>query len=125
MAEYDMTLAAGVSSDTQRIARSLRQRDVTLLQALVEQYQYRLVRYLIYLLGRRDDVDDLVQETWLRVLGRGRSHDGHSRFEPWLFAIARNLAFDHMRKRRMISLDTTEDGPENLAPQSVISDAPS
>jgi RNA polymerase sigma-70 factor, ECF subfamily len=117
MAEYDMTLAVGVSSDTQRIARGLRQRDVTLLQALVEQYQYRLVRYLIYLLGRHDDVDDLVQETWLRVLERGQSYDGHSRFEPWLFTIARNLAIDQMRRRRMVSLETEGDG-ESPSPVS-------
>src|SRR3984885_4397782 len=109
MAEYDMTLAAGVSSDTQRIARGLRQRDVALLQTLVEQYQYRLVRYLIYLLGKHDEVDDLVQETWLRVLERGRSYDGHSRFEPWLFAIARNLTIDHLRQRRIFSLDSGSD----------------
>jgi len=121
MAEYDMTLAVGVSSDTQRIARGLRQRDVTLLQALVEQYQYRLVRYLIYLLGRRDDVDDLVQETWLRVLERGQSYDGRSRFEPWLFTIARHLAIDHMRKRRTVSLEAEDDGE----PQSPASGDPS
>jgi RNA polymerase sigma-70 factor (ECF subfamily) len=76
---------------------------------LVVEYQFRLVRYLIYLLGRRDFVDDLVQETWLRVLERGRSYDGHSRFEPWLFAIARNLTIDHLRKRRIFSLDSGSD----------------
>jgi RNA polymerase sigma-70 factor (ECF subfamily) len=114
MVEYDMTLAAGASSDTQRIARGLRQRDVTLLHALVEQYQYRLVRYLIYLLGRHDEIDDLVQETWLRVLERGRSYDGRSRFEPWLFTIARHLAIDHIRKRRTVSLEAEDDGESPL-----------
>jgi RNA polymerase sigma-70 factor, ECF subfamily len=118
MVEYDMTLAAGVSSDTQRIARGLRQRDVALLHALVEQYQYRLVRYLIYLLGRHDEVDDLVQETWLRVLERGRSYDGRSRFEPWLFTIARHLAIDHMRKRRTVSLEAEDDGESPLPASS-------
>ena len=123
MAEYDMTLAVGVSSDTQRIARGLRQRDVTLLQALVEQYQYRLVRYLIYLLGRRDEVDDLVQETWLRVLERGSSYDGHSRFEPWLFRVARNIALDAMRKRQNLSLDSDDD--DGRPPPSPASSEPS
>jgi RNA polymerase sigma-70 factor (ECF subfamily) len=118
MVEYDMTSAAGVSSDTQRIARGLRQRDVTLLHALVEQYQYRLVRYLIYLLGRHDEVDDLVQETWLRVLERGRSYDGRSRFEPWLFTIARHLAIDHLRKRRTVSLEAEDDGESPLPASS-------
>jgi len=120
-----MTLAGDRNSDTRQIARGLRQGDVALLQALVEQYQYRLVRYLIYLLGRRDLVDDLVQETWLRVLERGRSYDGRSRFEPWLFTIARNLTIDQMRKRRVFSLDTNDGPEEDAAPLSPVSDAPS
>ncbi|WP_353072277.1 RNA polymerase sigma factor [Tunturiibacter gelidoferens] len=97
-----------MESDTRQIALGLRQGDVVVLEALVEQYQYRLVRYLIYLLGRRDGVDDLVQETWLRVLERGSSYDGHSRFEPWLFRVARNIAVDAMRKRRNLSLDSDD-----------------
>jgi RNA polymerase sigma factor (sigma-70 family) len=99
-----------MESDTQQIALGLCQGDVIVLEALVEQYQYRLVRYLIYLLGRRDGVDDLVQETWLRVLERGSSYDGHSRFEPWLFRVARNIALDVMRKRPMFSPDSNDDG---------------
>ena len=98
-----------MQSDTLQIALGLRQGDVVVLEALVERYQYRLVRYLIYLLGRRDGVDDLVQETWLRVLERGSSYDGHSRFEPWLFRVARNIAVDAMRKRRTLSLDSDDD----------------
>src|ERR1700691_6372477 len=104
MFEDDGALAGIVSTETQQIARGLRQRDVALLHALVGQYQYRLVRYFTYLLGRRDPVDDLVQETWLRVLERGHSYDGQSRFEPWLFTVARNLALDYVRKRPAFSL---------------------
>jgi RNA polymerase sigma-70 factor (ECF subfamily) len=87
----------------------LRRKDVAVLETLVGQYQYRLVRYLVFLLGRRDGVDDLVQETWLRVLERGDTYDGRYRFEPWLFRVARNIALDVMRKRPMFSLDSNED----------------
>ena len=107
-----------MESDTQRIALGLRQRDVAVLETLVEQYQYRLVRYLVSLLGRHDGVDDLVQETWLRVLERGGSYDGHSRFEPWLFRVARNIALDAMRKRPMFSLDSNEDDGVRPSPAS-------
>jgi RNA polymerase sigma-70 factor, ECF subfamily len=113
MFEYDGTMAVAGNTDTQRIARGLRQRDVALLHDLVVEYHFRLVRYLIYLLGRRDSVDDLVQETWLRVLEHGRSYNGHSRFEPWLFAIARNLTIDHLRQRRIFSLDSSSDDPND------------
>ena len=107
-----------MESDTRQIALGLRRGDVVVLEALVEQYQYRLVRYLIYLLGRRDWVDDLVQETWLRVLRRGSSYDGQSRFEPWLFRVARNIAVDAMRRRRMSGLDSNDDDDVRLAPAS-------
>ncbi len=104
-----MALAAEGKSETLEIARGLRGRDLEVINALVAQYHYRLVRYLIYLTGTREDVDDLVQETWLRILERGRTYDGHSRFEPWLFAIARNLTLDHLRKRRVLSLDVADE----------------
>lgn len=111
-----------MTSNTQQIALGLRRRDLALLQELVEQYQYRLVRYLIYLLGKREGVEDLVQETWLRVLERGASYDGTARFEPWLFTIAHNLVIDITRRRRTESLESRE---SNEQPADVVSRAPS
>ncbi len=125
MFDHDVTTVAYMERDAQQIARNLRRKDVAFLQTLVEQYQYRLVRYLIYLLGRRDGVDDLVQETWLRVLERGSSYDGHSRFEPWLFRIARNLALDDLRKRRTVSLDSAQSEEWDSVALSPASTAPS
>src|ERR1700734_2976847 len=102
--------AGEVENDAERIAHGLRKRDVGLLNGLIVQYQYRLLRYLVHLAGRQDLADDLGQDTWLRVLERGSQYDGHSRFEPWLFTIARNLAIDHMRRRRTVSLEPEDDG---------------
>ncbi len=107
-----------MESETERIALGLRQKDVAILETLVEQYQHRLVRYLVSLLGRRDGVDDLVQETWLRVLERGESYDGRSRFEPWLFRVARNIALDAMRERPSFSLDSNEEDVVRSSPAS-------
>src|SRR5580765_2117056 len=65
-----MPISEPAETEAERIARGLRRRDLALLNELVERYQYRLVRYLIYLTARREAVDDWVQETWLRVLDR-------------------------------------------------------
>jgi len=127
MFDASMNVAGAVSSDSeaQQIARGLRERDITLLHTLVMQYQHRLVRYLIYLLGARDGVDDLVQETWLRVLERGKSYNGTSRFEPWLFTIARNLAMDSVRRRRTVSLDTNAKDDTARAQMMPVAKSPS
>ena len=100
MSALPMTLNTTAETETAKIARGLRERDMELLADLVERSQRRLVRYLLYLIGRRDYAEDLAQETWIRVLQRGSQYNGRQRFDPWLFAIARNLAIDYLRKKR-------------------------
>ena len=95
-----MTLNTTAETETAKIARGLREKDMELLADLVERSQRRLVRYLLYLTGRRDYAEDLAQETWIRVLQRGSQYNGRQRFDLWLFAIARNLAIDYLRKKR-------------------------
>ena len=96
------------------IARGLKSQDPELLDRLIELYQHRLLRYLLFLTGKREVAEDLFQETWMRVLMRGSQYNGKARFDTWLFTIARNLVIDLSRKRTMASLDemsdTTEDG---------------
>ena len=97
-----MTLNTTAETETAKIARGLRERDMQLVADLVERCQHRLVRYLLYLTGRREYAEDLAQETWIRVLQRGSQYNGRQRFDPWLFAIARNLAIDYLRKKRKV-----------------------
>jgi RNA polymerase sigma-70 factor, ECF subfamily len=91
--------------ETKAVARGLRRRDPELLDSLITQYEYRLYRYLLYLTGSPETARDLFQETWLRVLARGQQYDGVTRFEAWLFSIARHLVIDLRRRKQMASLD--------------------
>jgi RNA polymerase sigma-70 factor (ECF subfamily) len=96
---------SSMAQESTEIARGLRRRDPDLLDRLIEQYQHRLLRYLVYLTGRRDLAEDLFQETWIRVLERGHQFNDKYAFSTWLFAVARNLAIDHMRRKQPSSLD--------------------
>src|SRR5690242_12005787 len=53
------------------IARGLKNQDAELLDRLIELYQHRLLRYLLFLTSKRETAEDLFQETWIRVLIRG------------------------------------------------------
>src|SRR6185436_16613183 len=94
--------------EPQSIAIALRHRDPEFIDQLVSRFHYRLLRYLVYLTSRREQAEDLVQETWMRVLERAGQYNGRSRFEPWLFSIARNLAIDDLRRRQKIGLNTPD-----------------
>jgi RNA polymerase sigma-70 factor (ECF subfamily) len=104
-----------MADEAKSIARGLQRRDPDLLDRLIEQYQYRLFRYLVYVTGNKERAEDFFQETWIRVLERGHQYDGRSKFEAWLFAIARHLVIDWQRSKKPQSLDTLTD-PEQEHP---------
>jgi RNA polymerase sigma-70 factor (ECF subfamily) len=101
-----------MTDERQAQVQGLRRRDPELLDRLIEQYQYRLFRYLIYITGDYERAEDFFQETWVRVLERGQQYDGRYKFEAWLFTIARNLVIDWQRQKKMSSLDTLMDQGE-------------
>lgn len=102
-------------SEAQELTRGLRRRDPDLLDQLIEQYHYRLFRYLLSLTGNREAAEDLFQETWIRVLERGQQYNDKWKFGTWLFTIARNLFLDSMRRKNPLagsSLEELEEMPE-------------
>jgi RNA polymerase sigma-70 factor, ECF subfamily len=101
------------------IASGLKRQAAGLIEELIVRYQHRLLRYLLYLTGNREQAEDLFQEVWMRVLVRGSQYNGQARFETWLFTIARNLLIDQRRKRTMNSLDELfEAGGDDDRPMS-------
>jgi RNA polymerase sigma-70 factor (ECF subfamily) len=113
-----------MADDKKSLALGLRRRDPELLDRLIEQYQYRLFRYLLYVTGNRERAEDFFQETWIRVLERGHQYDGKSKFEAWLFSIARHLVIDWQRQKKTQSLDGLTN-PEEGAPMEFAGDDPS
>ncbi len=118
------SLMVPMETEEAQIARGLRRRDPDLLDALIEQYQHRLLRYLLHLTGNRAVAEDLFQEVWVRVLEKGHLYDGRNRFVTWLMSIAHNVAIDQLRKRNPASLDEMQD-PEDGTPFEPPSSGPS
>jgi RNA polymerase sigma-70 factor (ECF subfamily) len=114
-----------IERENAAIARGLKQQDPELLDQLIETYQHRLMRYLMFLTNRRETAEDLFQEVWIRVLRRGSQYNGKARFDTWIFTIARNLVIDLSRKRTMASLDEMCEGGEDERPFEIAKEGPS
>jgi len=121
MSTAALQIAEVVRSENARVIEGLRRHDPQLLDELILQYQHRLLRYLLYLTGNREMAEDLFQETWMRVLMRGAQFNGNSRFDTWLFTIARNLVIDLRRRRSMASLEEMCEAGEEDRPFEVAS----
>src|ERR1700693_5243922 len=93
--------SVGVEAEVAQLTRG----DLDALEALLARYQNRLYRYLLRLVREPAEAEDLFQQTWVRVAEKIRQYDSKRNFEAWLFTVARNLAFDHLRRIRPESLD--------------------
>jgi len=73
--------------------------DETALATLIDRYAASVHAYLFRHSGNREDADDLLQETWVRVARSATGFDTARRFRSWIYGIATNLARDLFRRR--------------------------
>ena len=78
--------------------------DAAAFTTLYRRYERPLHAFLTRYTGGRD-VDDLVQETWVRVVRAADRFDPTRRFSTWLFHIALNLARDWRRRPPLEAAD--------------------
>lgn len=65
------------------------------LEALVRRHHAPLLAHLYRLVGDHALAEDLVQETFLRLVREAHAYRYPRPFAPWLYTIARNLARNH------------------------------
>ena len=73
--------------------------DLGAFEELVRSYQVHVWRFLKHLLGDVDLVEDLTQETFIRVYRRLDSFRFQAKFSTWVFQVARNVAVDSLRSQ--------------------------
>src|SRR5579864_5346921 len=68
---------------------------------LVRRHKTRLYNFVIRQLRHGPAAEEIVQDTFVRVVQNAADFRHASRFSTWLYAIARNLCVDHARKRAL------------------------
>lgn len=98
----------GTSLET-GVAARLRASDKSVIDELRRDHEHRLRRFLRRLTSDTDLAEDLIQDTWVRVIVAGSSFRGESRFGTWLCSVAKNLFRDKHRKKTppLESIDST------------------
>jgi RNA polymerase sigma-70 factor (ECF subfamily) len=86
--DTELTLVAG-----------LRDGDAAAFDAVHEAFEARLFTFLLRLCRRRDVAEDLLEDTWLRLVKHARRLRPDTRLAPWLFTVARHLHVSYVRSR--------------------------
>ena len=104
------------------LVEQLRRGDEGAFDAVYDAFNLRLFTFLLRLTRRHHVAEDLLEETWLRLVKHARRLRPDTRLGPWLFTVARNLHVSYVRSR-MIE-DSTTAGLMTLWPFSVDRSSP-
>jgi RNA polymerase sigma-70 factor (ECF subfamily) len=82
---------------------------------LMEKYRNALYHHIYRMVRRKQEVDDLVQESFIKAFSALESYSTRYAFSTWLYKIATNHTIDYLRKRKLqtFSIDKpmqTKDG---------------
>jgi RNA polymerase sigma-70 factor (ECF subfamily) len=74
--------------------------DMKAFECLVDRYKIKLFNLIFRMLGNREESEDILQETFLRVYRERESYDFSYQFSTWIYTIALNLTKNELRKRK-------------------------
>jgi RNA polymerase sigma factor (sigma-70 family) len=87
-------------SELALVAR-LRTGDPDAFDAVHDAFNVRLFNFLARLSRRREVAEDLLEETWMRLVTKGAQLRPDTQLGPWLFTVARNLYASYRRSRML------------------------
>jgi len=91
---------ASARTDDINLARRIRTGDQSAFRELVERHQSRIFRVLCGILNHRDDAEDVAQDVFTKVYFAIHQFDHRSTLLTWIYRIAVNEAYSHLRKKR-------------------------
>jgi RNA polymerase sigma-70 factor (ECF subfamily) len=92
------------------LMRAFKAGDARAFEQLVRRHRAGVFNFLLRLSGQRQRAEDLLQETWIKVIRNAAGWEPKAKFTTWLYTIARNLCMDALRKegyRKAESLDAS------------------
>lgn len=100
-----------------RLMLAVQAGDAEAFEELVRRYQPRLATVMRYQLRSEAQVEDLVQEVFLRVFRARKSYQPSARFATWIYQIAHNVARNARRtlaRRKEVLLAPRPDDSQSM-----------
>lgn len=99
-------------SDDTLVQRIRDEGDMRAAEVLLTRYQNEVFGFLMTMLKKSHDAEDVLQETFTRALKGLGTYRESGQFRAWLYRIARNEAISLVRKRRrFVSMEPTIESP--------------
>jgi len=75
--------------------------DSSFMRGVINAHSPRLLRFALSLGVPEDDVEDVLQDSWLRVYAKRATYSGRGSLFGWTLAVTRNICMAYFRRRRI------------------------
>lgn len=118
----------GPQTADEQLMLAFKSGDARAFGTLVARHRQPVFNFILRYVGHRQRAEDLLQETWLKVVRSSSEWEPKARFTTWVYTIARNLCVDSARKeafRATDSLDapaSADEGAEGRSKGELVAD---
>ncbi|MFL5247381.1 MAG: RNA polymerase sigma factor [Myxococcales bacterium] len=95
----------------EELLAEFQQGDASAFERLLARHRAPLYTFLVRMIGDRERAEDLAQDTFLRIVKGAQAWEQRSRFQSWMYAIARNLCADLARRDRFRKSESLDAEP--------------
>lgn len=93
-----------MSASDEEIAKAVQLGNGEQFGELISRYEDKLKRYARRFLAREDEVEDLVQDVFIKAYTNIKSFDTELRFSPWIYRIAHNTFVNELKNKERYGL---------------------
>ena len=107
---YYKCMTDSVNLTDEKLVEITRTQNREMYSELIQRYQQKLSHYLRKFVHNNDELEDVLQDVFIKTYRNLNAFDTAKRFSPWIYRIAHNEAINFLNKHRkqMISLDQEE-----------------
>ncbi len=113
MAKRDSNAGSGTvdPADVVQWIKRAKKGDLAAYQKVYDLFARKVLNFIYRMVNSVEEAEDLTQETFVTVYQKLGALKDDSRFEPWLFRIARNFVYQRYRTRApgTVSVDAVDD----------------
>jgi RNA polymerase sigma-70 factor (ECF subfamily) len=110
---------AAVKTD-EKLMTEVRDGNVISYKLLVDRYQLPLLKFVYWYIKDYEETKDIVQETFLQLFRLRRNYKVKSKFNTYLYTIAKSYCYMRLRKKKMESLESYKNSEGRLVKETAI-----
>lgn len=104
------------------LVESVKSGDDAAFRELMGRYMDQIYNFVRQYARAEEDAEDIAQDAFFKAWKHIKRFTTGKAWKPWLFAIARNTALDHLKKKRAMAFSELDDAENDLAFADTLAD---